>query len=89
MPHMRTCIRRAMKLAGATVILVGLMGLYLIQCAGGAASKCDEWTSFLCVPTAVAGSVAEGGCRAGKAKSENRLDFFKVELRGKTIRAED
>jgi hypothetical protein len=41
------------------------------------------------VPTAVAECVAEGECRPGTAQSENLPDFFKVDLKAKTIRAED
>jgi hypothetical protein len=89
MPHTRISIRRAMKLRGATVMLIGLMGLCLTPCAGEAASKYDESAPFVCVPTAVAECVAEGECRPGTAESENLPDFFKVDLKAKTIRAED
>jgi hypothetical protein len=78
-----------MKLRGAPVMLIGLMGLCLTPCAGEAASKYDESTPFVCVPTAVAECVAEGECRPGTAESENLPDFFKVDLKAKTIRAED
>ena len=78
-----------MKLRGATVMLIGLMGLCLTPCAGEAASKYDESTPFVCVSTAVAECVAEGECRPGTAESENLPDFFKVDLKAKTIRAED
>jgi hypothetical protein len=89
MPHTRISIRRTMKLRGATVMLIGLVGLCLTPCAGEAASKYDESTPFVCVPTAVAECVAEGECRPGTAESENLPDFFKVDLKAKTIRAED
>jgi hypothetical protein len=89
MPDMRTSVRRAMKLRGATVMLIGLMGLCLTPCRGEAASKYDESTPFVCVPTAVAECVAEGECRPGTAESDNLPDFFKVDLKAKTIRAED
>jgi hypothetical protein len=89
MPYTRISVRRAMKLRGATVMLIGLMGLCLTPCAGEAASKYDESTPFVCVPTAVAECVAEGECRPGTAESENLPDFFKVDLKAKTIRAED
>jgi hypothetical protein len=43
----------------------------------------------VCVPTAVAECVAEGECRPSTAESENLPDFFKVDLKARTIRAED
>ena len=89
MPHTRISIRRVMKLQGATVMFISLMGLCLTPCAGEAASKYDESTPFVCVSTAVAECVAEGECRPGTAESENLPDFFKVDLKAKTIRAED
>jgi hypothetical protein len=78
-----------MKLPGAMVMLIGLMGLCLTPCTGETVSKYDESTPFVCVPTAVAECVAEGECRPGTAESENLPDFFKVDIKAKTIRAED
>ena len=76
-------------MSGTTVTLIGLIGLCLTPCAGQAASKYDGSTPFVCVPTAVAECVSEGECRPGTAESENLPDFFKVDLKAKTIRAED
>jgi hypothetical protein len=78
-----------MKLPGAIIMLIGLIGLCLTPCAGEAASKYGESRPFLCVPTAVAECVADGKCRPGTAESENLPDFFKVDLKAKTIRPED
>lgn len=78
-----------MKLPGAIAILLGLIGLCLTPYTAGAAGKYDGSTPFLCVPTAVAECVAEGDCRPGTAESENLPDFFKVDLKAKTVRAED
>jgi hypothetical protein len=77
-----------MKLAGA-IGLLGLIGLCLTPDTAGAAGKYDGSTPFLCVPTAVAECVAEGECRPGTAESENLPDFFKVDLKAMTVRAED
>jgi len=89
MRHMRNSMRTAMKFPGAMIMLAGLIGLCLTPCTGEAASKYDESIPFVCVPTAVAECVAEGECRPGTAESENLPDFFKVDLKAKTIRAED
>ena len=89
MPNMRISARRQMKLRGGAVVLVGIMGLWLPPCTGAAASKYDESAAFVCVPTAVAECVAEGECRPGTAESENLPDFFKIDLKAKTIRAAD
>ena len=86
---MRNSIQTAMKSPGAIVMLSGLIGLWLTACRREAASKYDESTPFVCVPTAVAECVADGECRPGTAESENLPDFFKVDLKAKTIRAED
>jgi hypothetical protein len=81
-------MRGAMKLPGA-MALFGLIGLCLTPYAAGAGTKYDGSTPFLSVPTAVAECVAEGECQPGTAESENLPDFFKVDLKAKTIRAED
>jgi hypothetical protein len=49
----------------------------------------DGTTPFLCIPTAVAECVREGECRPGTAESENLPDFFRIDLKHKTIRAGD
>ena len=58
-------------------------------CPADAAGKFDGSVPFLCVPTAVAECVAEGECRPGTAESENLPDFFKIDLKARTVRAED
>lgn len=89
MPHVRTAIRKAMKLPGAIAMVLGMIGLCLTPYTADAAGKYDGSTPFLCVPTAVAECVADGECRPGTAESENLPDFFKIDLKAKTIRAED
>jgi hypothetical protein len=69
-------------------MLLGLIGLCTTPYPAGATGRYDGTTPFLCVPTAVAECVADGDCRPGTAQSENLPDFFKVDLKGKTIRAE-
>ena len=89
MPHMRTSIRGVLKLPGAIAIVLGMIGLCLTLYTADAAGKYDGSRPFLCVPTTVSECVAEGECRPGTAESENLPDFFKVDLKAKTIRAED
>jgi len=89
MPHVRTSIPVAMKLPGAIAIVLGMIGLCMMPYTADAAGKYDGSTPFLCVPTAVSECVADGECRPGTAESENLPDFFKVDLKAKTIRAED
>ena len=78
-----------MKLLSAVAALFIAVGVCLEPCPVDAAGKYDGAVPFLCVPTAVAECVAEGECRPGTAESENLPDFFKVDLKAKTIRAED
>ena len=78
-----------MKLLGVIAIVLGMIGLCVTPYAADAAGKYDGSTPFLCVPTAVSECVAEGECRPGTAESENLPDFFKVDLKAKTISAED
>jgi hypothetical protein len=78
-----------MKLLTAVAALFIAAGVCLEPYPVDAASKYDGTVPFLCVPTAVAECVAEGECRPGTAESENLPDFFKVDLKAKTIRAED
>jgi hypothetical protein len=78
-----------MKLLSAVAALFIAVGVCLEPYPVDAAGKYDGAVPFLCVPTAVAECVAEGECRPGTAESENLPDFFKVDLKAKTIRAED
>ena len=77
------------KLRDVTALLLGTIGLCLTPYAVDAAGKYDGSVPFLCVPTAVAECVADGDCRPGTAQSENLPDFFRIDLKAKTVRAED
>lgn len=78
-----------MKLLSAIAVLFITVGVCLEPYSADAAGKYDGSVPFLCVPTAVAECVAEGECRPGTAESENLPDFFKIDLKAKTVRAED
>jgi hypothetical protein len=78
-----------MKLLSAIAVLFIAVGVCLEPSPADAAGKYDGSVPFLCVPTAVAECVADGECRPGTAESENLPEFFKVDLKAKTIRAED
>lgn len=77
------------KLPGAIAMVLGVIGLCLTPYTVDAAGKYDGSVPFVCVPTAVAECVADGDCRPGTAQSENLPDFFKVDLKARTVRAED
>jgi hypothetical protein len=78
-----------MKLLSAIAVLFITVGVCLEPFPADAAGKYDGSVPFLCVPTAVAECVAEGECRPGTAESENLPDYFKIDLKAKTVRAED
>jgi hypothetical protein len=78
-----------MKLLSALAVLFITVGVCLNPYPADAAGKYDGSVPFLCVPTAVAECVAEGECRPGTAESENLPDFFKIDLKAKTVRAEE
>ncbi|MGZ6241343.1 MAG: hypothetical protein ACXWN9_02055, partial [Candidatus Binataceae bacterium] len=78
-----------MKLPGALAALLITVGVCLAPYAAEAAGKYDDAAPFVCVPTAVAECVSDGECRPGTAESENLPDFFKIDLKAKTVRAED
>jgi len=78
-----------MKLLSAIAVLFITIGVCLKPHPADAAGKYDGSVPFLCVPTAVAECVADGECRPGTAESENLPDFFKIDLKAKTVRAED
>ena len=78
-----------MKLLSAIAVLFITVGVCLEPYPADAAGKYDGAVPFLCVPTAVAECVAEGECRPGTAESENLPDFFKIDLKAKTVRAEE
>src|SRR5258708_30338842 len=82
-------IRGTMKLLSAIAVLFIAAGVCLERDPADAAGKYDGSVPVLCVPTAVAECVAEGECRPGTAESENLPDFFKIDLKAKTVRAED
>lgn len=77
------------KLAGTIAMLLGVIGLCLTPHAVDAAGKYDGSVPFVCVPTAVAQCVADGDCRPGTAQSENLPDFFRIDLKAMTVRAEE
>jgi len=78
-----------MKLRSAIGILFIAAGLCLASYTANGAEKYDDSSPFVCVPTAVAECVREGECRPGTAESENLTDFFKIDLREKTIGSKD
>jgi hypothetical protein len=78
-----------MKLLSALAVLFITVGVCLNPYPADAAGKYDGSVPFLCVPTAVAECVAEGECRPGTAESENLPDFFKIDFKAKTVRAEE
>jgi hypothetical protein len=78
-----------MKLLSAIAVLFIVAAVCLEPHTADAAGKYDGSVPFLCVPTAVAECVAEGECRPGTAESENLPDFFKIDLKAKTVRTED
>ena len=78
-----------MKLPGALAALLITVGVCVAPYAAEAAGKYDDAAPFVCVPTAVAECVSDGECRPGTAESENLPDFFKIDLKAKTVRAED
>jgi hypothetical protein len=87
--RMQALIRRPVKQRGAIVILISAASIWLAADASNAAANYDGSTPFVCVPTAVAECVSEGECRPGTAESENLPDFFKVNLKEKTIGSHD
>ena len=74
-----------MKLRSAIAILFTAVAFCLLSYTAKGAGKFDDSAPFVCVPTAVAECVSEGECRPGTAESENLPDFFKIDLRGRTI----
>jgi hypothetical protein len=78
-----------MKLLSAIAVLFIAVGVCLEPYPADAAGKYDGSVPFLCVPTAVAECVADGECRPGTAESENLPEFFEIDLKAKTVRAED
>src|SRR5512146_1380494 len=84
-------IRRfiVVKLPGATALMLGMIGFCLTPYIVDAAGKFDGSVPFVCVPTAVAECVADGDCRPGTAQSENLPDFFRIDLKARTARAEE
>jgi hypothetical protein len=78
-----------MKLLSAIAVLFIVAAICLEPYTADAAGKYDGTVPFLCVPTAVAECVAEGECRPGTAESENLPNSFKIDLKAKTVRAED
>jgi hypothetical protein len=78
-----------MKLLSAIAVLLIIVGVCLEPYRSDAAGKYDGSVPFLCVPSAVAECVANGECRPGTAERENLPDFFKIDLKAKTVRAGD
>jgi hypothetical protein len=82
-------VRGKMKLLSAIAVLFIVAPVCLEPYTADAAGKYDGTVPFLCVPTAVSECVAEGECRPGTAESENLPNSFKIDLKAKTVRAED
>jgi hypothetical protein len=78
-----------MRPFATSATLFAAIGLCLAPCLAEAAGKYDGSAPFVCVPTAVAECSANGDCRPDTAESVNLPDFFKVDLKAKSIRAED
>jgi hypothetical protein len=90
MSYMKTSIGGLTKLRSTLVILVlGAAAAYFGPETASGAGNYDSSTPFICVPTAVTECVSEGECRPGTAESENLPDFFKVNLKEKTIGSKD
>jgi hypothetical protein len=89
MPRLHASTKALRKLRSGTSLLLGAAGLCLAPYAAKAAGKYDGSAPFVCVPTAITECVSEGECRPGTAESENLPDFFKVDLREKTIGSKD
>ena len=81
--------RVGLSLKGVAAMLLALTGLSLLPNSAGATSKYDASKPFLCVPTAVAECIADGDCRPSTAQSENLPDFFKVDLKDKSVGAQE
>lgn len=88
MRHMRGSDWKLFMVHGSVAVLLGALGVCLVSPAAHAAGKYDGSTPFVCVPTAVAECVPDGECKPGTAESENLPDFFRVDLKNKTVRAE-
>jgi hypothetical protein len=71
------------------ILLLSAAAIYLGRRTADAAGSYDGPAPFVCVPTAVTECVSEGECRPGTAESENLPDFFKIDLRDKTICSQD
>lgn len=80
---------RLKNLKRVAAMLLGVGGICLVPYSADATSKYDGSTPFLCVPTAVAECLADGDCRPGTAQSENLPDFFRVDLKTKSIGAQE
>jgi hypothetical protein len=87
--YIRGFAGRTMRLVAASTTLFAAMWLCLGPYPAEAAEKYDGSTPFVCVPTAVAECSADGDCRPDTAESVNLPDFFKVDLKTKSIRADD
>jgi hypothetical protein len=81
-------LQRVIKLSVATILLLLAADLSLAPFVN-AAGKYDESSAFICVPTTIAECVSEGDCRSGTAESENLPEFFKIDLKAKTIVSEE
>jgi hypothetical protein len=89
MVNLGTILRSPIKLRYAIAILLAASGLFLVPLAGAAGQKYDDSTPFSCVPTIVIECVSTGECRPGTPQSNNLPDFFEVNLKEKTIGAEE
>jgi len=87
--NLRTALGGPMKLRCAAAILLAVSSLFSTPLAGAAGQKYDDSTPFLCVPTTVVECVITGECRRGTPESNNLPDFFKVNLKEKTIGSEE
>ena len=76
------------KLTGALAVFV-IVWFCPLPRPAFAASKYDGSAPFVCVPTAVAQCIADGECQPDTAAGHNLPDFFKIDLKARTVLAED
>ena len=74
-----------MNLRSAIAILLTAAVFCLASDTANGSGTFEDSAPFVCVPTAVAECVSEGECRPGTAESENLPEFFRIDLREKTI----
>src|SRR5260221_10780680 len=77
-----------MKL-GTIIALPFAASLALVPTMAGAVGTLSSEAPFVCVPTAVWECSSNGDCLRGTARSENLPNFFTIDLKAKTLHAEE